>query len=162
MNKLAIPSLLLGVVMIAGAFAFMPVQQASTTHDLVIASVGDAAAIDLVNTAGGDDTNANAVNVLINTAEIATDEQFRGSILVQVTDVDTTANGDAVVVLVQTWDGDEWLTIDTITAPDDGNAFTVIELVGEAVAGGEIRLVVDDGAGNTESLIDAQGFIMGT
>ena len=32
MNKLTIPSLLLGVVMIAGAFAFMPVQEASTVH----------------------------------------------------------------------------------------------------------------------------------
>jgi len=32
MNKLVIPSLLLGVVMIAGAFAFMPVQEASTVH----------------------------------------------------------------------------------------------------------------------------------
>jgi len=32
MNKLAIPALLLGVVMIAGAFAFMPVQEASTVH----------------------------------------------------------------------------------------------------------------------------------
>ena len=32
MNKLVIPSLLLGVVMIAGAFAFMPVQEASMVH----------------------------------------------------------------------------------------------------------------------------------
>ncbi|MCH7647030.1 MAG: hypothetical protein IIA83_00265 [Thaumarchaeota archaeon] len=32
MNKLTIPALLLGVVMIAGAFAFMPVQEASTVH----------------------------------------------------------------------------------------------------------------------------------
>ena len=32
MNKLAIPALLLGVVMVAGAFAFMPVQEASTVH----------------------------------------------------------------------------------------------------------------------------------
>ena len=32
MNKFAIPTLLLGVVMIAGIFAFMPVQEASTVH----------------------------------------------------------------------------------------------------------------------------------
>ena len=32
MNKLTIPALLLGVVMVAGAFAFMPVQEASTVH----------------------------------------------------------------------------------------------------------------------------------
>ena len=37
MNKLAIPSLLLGVVMIAAAFAFMPVQEASTVHTTILA-----------------------------------------------------------------------------------------------------------------------------
>ena len=35
MNKLAIPSLLLGVIMVAGAFAFMPVQEASTVHTTI-------------------------------------------------------------------------------------------------------------------------------
>jgi len=38
MNKLTIPALLLGVVMIAGAFAFMPVQEASTVHTTGAAS----------------------------------------------------------------------------------------------------------------------------
>ena len=33
MNKLVIPALLLGVVMVAGAFAFVPVGQAATVHD---------------------------------------------------------------------------------------------------------------------------------
>ena len=37
MNKIAIPALLLGVVMIAGAFAFMPVQEASTVHTTILA-----------------------------------------------------------------------------------------------------------------------------
>ena len=32
MNKLTIPALLLAVVMIAGTFAFMPIQEASTVH----------------------------------------------------------------------------------------------------------------------------------
>jgi len=162
MNKLIIPTILTATVLVAGIFAFMPVQQASTVHTTIVADVGEAAAIDLVNVAGGTDADANAVNVLINVAEIVTDEHFDGRLLLQVTDVDTTGNGDDVTVLVQTWDGDEWLTIDTVTAPDDGNAFTIIEVVGESVAGGEIRLVVDEGAGNTESLIDAQGFIKGT
>ena len=34
-SKIMIPSLLLGVVMIAGAFAFMPVQEASTVHTTI-------------------------------------------------------------------------------------------------------------------------------
>ena len=33
MNKLVIPALLLAVVMVAGAFAFVPVGQAATVHD---------------------------------------------------------------------------------------------------------------------------------
>ena len=32
MNKLTIPAILVATVMVAGAFAFMPVQQASTVH----------------------------------------------------------------------------------------------------------------------------------
>ena len=32
MNKIAIPALLVATVMVAGAFAFMPVEQASTVH----------------------------------------------------------------------------------------------------------------------------------
>jgi len=32
MNKLAIPTLLVATIMVAGAFAFMPVEQASTVH----------------------------------------------------------------------------------------------------------------------------------
>ena len=35
MNKLLIPALLVATVMVAGAFAFMPVQQASTVHTTI-------------------------------------------------------------------------------------------------------------------------------
>ena len=36
MNKLTIPAILVATVMVAGAFAFMPVQQASTVHTTII------------------------------------------------------------------------------------------------------------------------------
>jgi len=36
MNKLMIPAILVATVMVAGIFAFMPVQQASTVHDTII------------------------------------------------------------------------------------------------------------------------------
>jgi len=36
MNKLAIPAILVATVMVAGIFAFMPVQQASTVHTTII------------------------------------------------------------------------------------------------------------------------------
>ena len=37
MNKLAIPAILVATVMVAGMFAFMPVEQASTVHDTILA-----------------------------------------------------------------------------------------------------------------------------
>jgi len=39
MKKFAIPAILVATVMVAGMFAFMPVEQASTVHDTVIDSV---------------------------------------------------------------------------------------------------------------------------
>jgi len=38
MNKLTIPTILVATVMVAGIFAFMPVQQASTVHDTIQAN----------------------------------------------------------------------------------------------------------------------------
>jgi len=35
MNKLAIPIALVAVIMVAGIFAFLPVEQASTVHDTI-------------------------------------------------------------------------------------------------------------------------------
>jgi len=55
MNKLAIPAILVATVMVAGIFAFMPVEQASTVHDTIrstqleirqVTAVGVDAAID--------------------------------------------------------------------------------------------------------------------
>ena len=41
MNKLLIPTILTATVLIAGIFAFMPVEQASTVHDTIIDSTTD-------------------------------------------------------------------------------------------------------------------------
>ena len=40
-TKLTIPAILVVTVMVAGMFAFMPFQQASTVHDTIIDSLGD-------------------------------------------------------------------------------------------------------------------------
>jgi len=46
MNKLVIPSILLTTVMVAGIFAFMPVEQVSTVHETdIVAQVSGASAI---------------------------------------------------------------------------------------------------------------------
>ena len=57
MNKLTIPAILVATVMVAGVFAFMPVEQASTVHTTVIASIS--ASCDAATTtvaAGGAET----------------------------------------------------------------------------------------------------------
>jgi len=41
MNKLTIPAILVATVMVAGIFAFMPVQQASTVHDTILAGTSE-------------------------------------------------------------------------------------------------------------------------
>ena len=41
MNKLAIPIVLVAVIMVAGIFAFSPVQSASTVHDTVSGDLND-------------------------------------------------------------------------------------------------------------------------
>ena len=65
MNKIAIPALLLGVVMIAGAFAFMPVQEASTVH---LSGAGSGSANEFLNVtlvlAGDKDAGSNNAIVL--------------------------------------------------------------------------------------------------
>jgi len=45
MNKLTIPVILVATVMVAGAFAFMPVEQASTVHTTIIDSVANVVAV---------------------------------------------------------------------------------------------------------------------
>ncbi|GFN40476.1 MAG: hypothetical exported protein [Marine Group I thaumarchaeote] len=40
MNKLTVPAILVATVMVAGIFAFMPVQQASTVHTTITTDIG--------------------------------------------------------------------------------------------------------------------------
>jgi len=67
MNKIAIPALLVATIMVAGAFAFMPVQQASTVHDSITDAVNgvgfysDSTALTAAN--GSTDTNIYTMTV---------------------------------------------------------------------------------------------------
>jgi len=47
LNKLVIPAILVATVMVAGMFAFVPVQQASTVHDNVITTLQGDGGLDL-------------------------------------------------------------------------------------------------------------------
>ena len=49
MNKLTIPAILVATVMVAGAFAFMPVQQASTVHTTIQGTQQNLVALELTD-----------------------------------------------------------------------------------------------------------------
>ena len=49
MNKLLIPAILTATVLIAGIFAFVPVDKANTVHDLIIAAISGTAGITIVS-----------------------------------------------------------------------------------------------------------------
>ena len=56
MNKLTIPAILVATVMVAGIFAFMPVEKASTVHTTITASTADI--IQVVGTCSAADVSA--------------------------------------------------------------------------------------------------------
>lgn len=82
MNKLTIPALLLGVVMIAGIFAFMPVQEASTVHTTLQETSTNIVSISATSTTDSDDftvtcpATADACRIL----EIYIDDDSTGNV----------------------------------------------------------------------------------
>jgi len=62
MNKLAIPAILVAVIMVAGIFAFSPVEQASTVHGSIsteVQAVADAICSQSVGGGVDDSSDAN-------------------------------------------------------------------------------------------------------
>ena len=53
MNKLTIPAILVATVMVAGIFAFMPIEKASTVHDTVTTDIGTSFRVSSGSTALG-------------------------------------------------------------------------------------------------------------
>lgn len=47
MNKLVIPAILAATVLVAGMFAFMPVERATTVHTAILAGIRDVNTVDL-------------------------------------------------------------------------------------------------------------------
>ena len=94
MNKIAIPTLLLGVVMIAGIFAFMPVQEASTVHTTAA-------------TAGllviGNDSAMNSATTCTSTADFTVDYVIAGTVNDETITIGGTAYAtDAVITFDET------------------------------------------------------------
>jgi len=75
MNKAVIPTLLIATVMIAGIFAFSPIEEASTVHTTIATNVDDqnrAMTWTIESAAGTDNTIIPATEIITGTATLST------------------------------------------------------------------------------------------
>ena len=141
MNKLVIPAILVATVMVAGLFAFAPVEQASTIHTTVIANLDGADDEDLT-------TMKDTITALINDAEDATQGQIAALIELE-SDVDLNAGG-----VLATGTG---TAISTVDSGDVG--FHIIHIVAaNEGTDGDIDILVD----GTETGFQANGEVGST
>ena len=170
MNKLTIPAILVATVMVAGIFAFMPVEQASTVHDSIIASLDGADDEDLT-------TMKDTINTLINNAEDTTQGQIAALIELE---ADVDLNAGAVLAagtgtVISTVDsgavGFHIIHIIDANFGSNGNISILVDgtdtlidaedEVGETfVFVGITVSVLDDDAGNVDATFDSVGFII--
>ena len=140
MNKLMIPAILAATVMVAGIFAFMPVEQASTVHT----TSGLSAIVESVTTA----TTAADQDILItcpttstgcHILEVYINESTGTGVGVRIDTIDATINGVAIAALIDNAD----LVVDGTTA-------LLPELGGLSLGPGDtIELITSDG--NTDN-----------
>jgi len=132
MNKLTIPAILVATVMVAGAFAFMPVQQASTVHTSGTITIADGAI-----TAAKIATDAIDADALKTDAVTEIQTGLSGVIVLTISDADPTEGTD-----VYTIDCDSNYSVDiSIFNPDDGT--TADESFTIAVGGTDVTDAID-------------------
>ena len=98
MNKLTIPTILVATVMVAGIFAFMPVQQASTVHT-TIGGLNVATADDQIIGGGSADLVILADSATIKDGILCASTVDANTNDVNTIEVDVTADGDSLILL---------------------------------------------------------------
>jgi len=138
MNKFAIPAILVAVVMVAGLFAAMPIEQASTVHTTILAGTAEAR---LATFAGNDCKDDLDDGTLTLTLDAATDAAL---VIAIHYDSDTTSDGDDIIDLDLNVDGIEIVNsilFDAAPAITDTEILSQFDFGGGAlVAGDEILL----------------------
>jgi len=137
MNKLMIPAILVATVMVAGAFAFMPVEQAATVHTTIQASTTD-----VIVDSGNTKTIADGVSTSTQTITLT----FTGDAVVTSIKVSIPAEGaDSYDISGVTSRGIALIEHEVITAPGIGNALSVDLVVNHfgqlAVASGDTIVI---------------------
>jgi len=127
MNKLVIPAILVATVMVAGIFAFIPVEQAVTVHDTLVADLQGDGGLD------HDDIDTNIDNLTTDVSDVADD--------VNRLDVTVFASGPApnpasVNVkliagpgVVDSVNGQAQIEIDILVVDPDGSGVVGLDLV---------------------------------
>jgi len=118
MNKLVFPALLVATIMVAGAFAFMPVEQATTVHNS-----GGVTAATLV---GGSEEITTTAATAISLTTTATNWETTGAATATLADG---GDGQIKVLCVTTFGGNQVVTPATFT---DGTDLT-FDAVNECV-----------------------------
>lgn len=158
MNRLVIPSILTATVLVAGLFALMPIEKASTVHSTIIQDVGRSTAKSVYVGAG-----ATALNEVPIMTTGATGKEFRGRVMAMVTD-SSQAGGAADVLVECSTFANIAATIDDDNAVDAGTAITTADAV-DTVGEGETAPMEDadncevltvDVAANTEAVISIE------
>jgi len=136
MNKLTIPTILAATVMVAGIFAFMPVEQASTVHTTIQATTAQIQSVD--------STAADFA--------VTTDDELRIS----------SSDAYQLIGLTCTWtDPQGTLDVPAGAITVDGATATVANTVTDAASGGStIKMLTDEAAsggyvseGGTNSMV---------
>jgi len=129
MNKLVIPTILLTTVMVAGIFAFSPVEQVSTVHTTIITEIGNqdrTIVYHNVFTGSGPNGAAGDVTTDLIALVLQSENAYAGevNIVASTDDDDGFLDCDATFTVdVDTNnDGASDLTVST-AAPNDGNAY---------------------------------------
>jgi len=120
MNKFAIPTILVATVMVAGMFAFMPVEQASTVHGTI---------------SGGTSTGETTANTNIETTQTQISEVVRGS---QVTLTGSGSDDTVTIFTAAQMPGAGIITITTVTSTGGGSSVGIDYLDGATPLGTDI------------------------
>jgi len=151
MNKLAIPSILIAIVMVAGIFTFMPINDASTVHTQVIAATAQPITLTLASTALEDD---NQIEIACG-ATAASDKDV--AFVVTMLTLRTTLDGgddfdiDSIEIdgIAKTSGDSATLTAINVNAGAiTSDPFIVPLSIDTLGADGELDLIIDENAGD--------------
>jgi len=146
---------LAATIIIAGLFAIQSIEEAQTIHITVQTNVGQTFSDALTNIAF-DDTVGNGAVTLGRDIAGADGKAFNAHMIGTLTDdTDTDNANDAPTITIGFNDGDDFVTLTALTGTENGAFNFLFDFAGVDVSGqNTYRIIVDEGAGDTEADLD--------